>query len=105
MTKVGIAITTFSSHKTNSKRYKIIERCLDSIIKHTPLKIPKVIVVDQATHQHNYLLKKYQNNFEIVYHLEREGIAQAKNTSILWLLDHNVDILILLDDDVIVKKK
>tara|TARA_B100001093_G_scaffold466432_1_gene484824 strand:+ start:336 stop:1151 length:816 start_codon:yes stop_codon:yes gene_type:complete len=104
--RIGIAVSTYTEEKTDSKRYEIIEKSLqslDNIIKTTKIKTYVVIVVDGPVPQkHINLLKKY--NFEIHLKQENGGVARAKNTSIRLLLEKNIDIGFLADDDVLYKE-
>ena len=103
--KIGIAVSTFTEEKTNKKRYKIIEKSLDSlskISKETKLNVYIVIVVDgEVPEKHNKILSKY--DFNIFRRPKNGGVARTKNTSIKLLLDQKIDIGFLADDDVLYK--
>ena len=103
--KIGIAISTFTEENTESKRYEIIEKSLNSlreVLDKTSIQTYIVIVVDgQVPEKHNELLKKY--DFNIYHRPENGGVAKAKNTSIRLLLEQNIDIGFLADDDVLYK--
>jgi hypothetical protein len=109
---IGIAISTYTQECTDSSRFLIIERSLDSLqnyIKknlnnnHSDLikYIYVVVVVDgKIPPKHQDILKKYEKTFDIYYRPVNGGVARTKNTSIRLLLEKQVDIGFLMDDDV-----
>jgi len=103
--KIGIAISTYSEEKTEEKRYKIINRSLQSlqeVLKTTKINPYIIIVVDgKVPKRHINLLNKY--NFNVYKRPQNGGVAKTKNTSIRLLLEQKVDIGFLVDDDVLYK--
>ena len=101
--KVGVAISTYTEEKTESKRLTIIKKSLDSlktVVSKSNLPVYVILVVDGPVPQrHLDLLKQY--NFNIHIKTENKGVACAKNTSIRLLLEQNIDIGFLMDDDVL----
>ena len=104
--KIGIAISTYSTKKTEQKRFDIIRKSLKSLentIKDTKLNIYIIIVVDgDIPIKHKQLLNEF--NFNCYFKKNNGGVARAKNTSIRLLLEQNIDIGFLADDDVLYKK-
>lgn len=104
--KVGIAISTFTNNKTDSKRYQIIDRSLQSlqkIISQSKLNTYVIIVIDGTVPAiHKEILLKY--NFYIFKRTLNGGVARTKNTSIRLLLEQDIDIGFLADDDVLYRE-
>ena len=103
--KIGIAISTYTEEKTDSKRYEIIKKSLDSlkkVLEKTKINVYVVIVTDgKLPEKHNKLLMNY--NFNLYRRAFNGGVAKTKNTSIRLLLEQNVDIGFLADDDLLYK--
>ena len=117
MTKIGIAISTYTEDKTDNSRYDIINRSLKSLskyLKNTVLDdIYTVIVVDgPIPEKHKNILEQYKNNksnisneIHVFNRKENGGVARTKNTSIKLLLEQKVDYGFLMDDDVEYKER
>ena len=105
--KIGIAVSTYSTNKTENKRFDIIRKSLKTLneyLKNTNLNIYVVIVVDgNVPKKHKELLNEF--NFNIYFRKENGGVSKTKNTSIRLLLEQNIDIGFLADDDVLYKNK
>ena len=92
--KIGIAISTYSTKKTEQKRFDIIRKSLRSLeqnLKESKLNIYIIIVIDgDVPKKHKELLNEFK--FNCYFKKENGGVAKAKNTSIRLLLDQNIDI-------------
>lgn len=104
--KIGIAISTYSTKRTEQKRFDIIRKSLKSLqntLKDTKLNIYIIIVIDgDIPKKHKKLLNEF--SFNCYFKKNNGGVARAKNTSIRLLLEQNIDIGFLADDDVLYKK-
>lgn len=112
MSKIGIAISTYTRENTDQARYDIIDKSLSSLVQYlgtTKLNIFTVIVVDGLIPaKHHDIINRHTQNGEYsinVYHREENGgVARTKNTSIRILMEQNIDYGFLMDDDVIYKR-
>jgi len=105
--RIGIAITTFSEEKTNSKRYDIIKESLESLISsinNSALELHLFLVVDgDVPTAHNKIIDSLKGKVNIIRRHENGGISKAKNTCIKSILDAKCDLGFLADDDVLFK--
>jgi glycosyltransferase involved in cell wall biosynthesis len=110
MYRVGIAVSTYTENNTDSSRYDIIDKSLNSLIEYmnnsTLLTVFAIIVVDGPIPvKHQNILDKYSNNplIKIHYRKDNGGVARTKNTCIRLLMDENIDYGFLMDDDILYK--
>jgi len=110
MTKVGIAVSTYTNEKTDQSRYDIIDKSLASLAHYLTHAISldcfAIIVVDgPIPEKHQNIIDKYSiNKLITVYHRKQNGgVARTKNTSIRLLLEKGIDYGFLMDDDVLYK--
>ena len=101
---LGISVSTYSDENTPGKRFEIIERCLDALLKvKNKYKIYISVVVDgKITDFHEQLLSKY--DFDIMKNPCNMGVSYTKNRGINSILHRDLNYGFLMDDDTIITR-
>lgn len=100
--RIGLAITTYFTSKTPSKRLEIFQEGINSLLRTT---FPgNIYVIDDGSTTKIHLIWIRSLIDSRLHIIEREtngGISKAKNTCLRMLMQDQCDIMFLADDDTI----
>ena len=97
--KIGIALLTYN-------REQMAQKTFASIVENLPHEYDfEVCIVNDGTPYGFNTFAGYPFQFEYIQHKENKGIGAAKNTALKYLLSKDCDYYVLIEDDIIVKRR